>query len=60
MQSLNADLMAEIQKQREEIASLLAQTEMLVGDVEAASQVMSNVQKLGHVTRNVATILNQN
>lgn len=60
VQSLNADLMAEIQKQREEIASLLAQTEMLVGDVEAASQVMSNVQKLGHVTRNVATILNQN
>ncbi|RKF63682.1 spindle pole protein Nnf1 [Erysiphe neolycopersici] len=60
VQSLNAGLMAEIHKQRDEIASLLAQTEMLISDVEGASQVMSNVQKLGNVTRNAETILNQN
>ncbi|POS86469.1 hypothetical protein EPUL_001324 [Erysiphe pulchra] len=59
VQSLNAGLMSEIHKQREEMASLLAQTEMLVGDAESASQVMSNVQKLSHVTRNAETILNQ-
>ncbi|KAI6246592.1 hypothetical protein HI914_05241 [Erysiphe necator] len=59
VQSLNAGLMAEINEQREEIASLLAQTEMLVGDVEGASEVMSNVQQLGHEARKAETILNQ-